>query len=232
MIQTDLERPAKRLTSRQRLVLEFIIEHIKTSGYPPTIREIGDQMSIRSTNGVNDHLKALEKKGYLERQDAKSRALKPLFDGYGSPLEESGTATSQASHQNVEAIPVMGRIAAGNPIAAIESTEDFFQLDPSYLGRHAQGDVFALVVRGESMIEDGIHDGDYIFVRRQADAPDGGIVAAMIDGEATVKRIYREKGRIRLQPSNGAMEPIYVSEQQARETAILGRVVGVFRKLN
>ena len=242
----------KKLTKRQRLVLEYIIEHIDEQGYPPTIREIGDHMEIRSTNGVNDHLKALERKGYLSRQDAKSRAIKPILNADGDLLDDGSSSSVNTAgsgkviamqgyrrggsqmdedYEDVQSVPVVGRIAAGKPISAIENTEQILRIGQGMLGKVGMEDVFALVVRGDSMIEDGIFDGDYIFVRKQSDARDGEIVAAMVDGEATVKRLYREGNRIRLQPANSTMEPIYVHAHEARDTAILGRVVGVYRKL-
>jgi len=230
-------KPLTKLTSRQAKVLELIAEHIHKVGYPPTIRELGDALGIRSTNGVNDHLKALEKKGYLSREDAKSRTLRPLFwpSGQAFDLSLSPGAPAQAEatmeHDgDIHQVPVVGRIAAGAPISAIEQTEEVVAIGEGLLGRHP--DLFALRVKGESMIEDGIFDGDYIFVRKQSDVRDGVIVAAMVDGEATVKRLFREKGQVRLQPANSTMEPIYVREEDGRDTSVLGPVVGVFRRLN
>ncbi len=220
------ERPEKKLTERQGKVLNFIGEHILDAGYPPTIREIGDYLGIRSTNGVNDHLKALEKKGYIERTDAKSRALKPLFWPDRNPFE---TYVRDENAEETFSIPIVGRIAAGVPIAAIENVEERVTLGQSLIGQPK--DVFGLTVHGESMIEDGIFDGDYIFVKKQSVARNGEIVAAMVDGEATVKRFYKEDGRIRLQPANSTMEPIYIDASQGKETSILGKVIGVFRKL-
>lgn len=250
--KVERQMTVKKLTKRQRLVLEYIIEHIDEQGYPPTIREIGDHMEIRSTNGVNDHLKALERKGYLSRQDAKSRAIKPILNADGDLLDDGSSSSVNTAgsgkviamqgyrrggsqmdedYEDVQSVPVVGRIAAGKPISAIENTEQILRIGQGMLGKVGMEDVFALVVRGDSMIEDGIFDGDYIFVRKQSDARDGEIVAAMVDGEATVKRLYREGNRIRLQPANSTMEPIYVHAHEARDTAILGRVVGVYRKL-
>ena len=224
----------KKLTKRQRMVLRYIIDHIQDHGFPPTIREIGDHMGIKSTNGVNDHLKELERKDYLERKDAKSRALKPLRNEDGDLIEET-TFSSVGANEDMEdvyQIPVVGRIAAGLPITAIENTENILRIGQGMLGRGADNsDIFALTVSGDSMIEDGIFDGDYIFVKRQQDARDGEIVAAMVDGEATVKRLFREGERVRLQPANSSMEPIYVHAHEARETMILGKVVGVYRQL-
>ncbi len=221
-----------KLTKRQAAVLDFIIECIDVEGYPPTIREIGDHLGIKSTNGVNDHLKAIERKGYLEREDAKSRALKPLFNPDGSPYGREAVGSTDDTRvfdEPIRSVPVVGRIAAGLPAQAIENTEEFLAIGESLLGRG--GDIFGLRVTGESMIEDGIHDGDYIFVKRQQEARNGEIVAAMVDGEATVKRLYREGQRIRLQPANSSMDPIYVHAAEGRNAGILGRVVGVFRKL-
>lgn len=221
-----------KLTQRQMTVLAFIIECIDTEGYPPTIREIGNHMSIKSTNGVNDHLKAIERKGYLEREDGKSRALKPLFNPDGSDYRRgaiSSDDTMTVFDEEIRRIPVVGRIAAGVPMQAIENTEEFLAIGEGMLGR--SGDIFGLRVSGESMIDDGIHDGDYIFVAKQKTARNGEIVAAMVEGEATVKRFYREGSRIRLQPANSTMEPIYVNAADGRDADILGRVVGVYRKI-
>ncbi len=225
-----MERPEKKLTDRQAAVLEFISGHITDTGFPPTIREIGDHLGISSTNGVNDHLKALERKGYLTREDAKSRAIRPLFDREGNPPESASHADENTVLDDVHQIPIIGRIAAGAPITAVENIENMVTLGESLIGR--PNEVFGLVVKGESMIEDGIFDGDYIFVKKQQDARNNEIVAVMVDGEATVKRFFREKtGVIRLQPSNNAMEPIFVTADQARDTQVLGKVIAVFRRL-
>jgi len=232
MTTTSINPSLAKLTKRQMTVLSFIIECIDTEGYPPTIREIGNHMSIKSTNGVNDHLKAIERKGYLEREDGKSRALKPLFNPDGTFYQRgaiSSDDTTTVFDEEIRRIPIVGRIAAGLPMLADENTEEFLALGEGLLGRSA--DVFGLRVSGESMIEDGIHDGDYIFVARQKTARNGEIVAAMVEGEATVKRFYREGSRIRLQPANASMEPIFVNAADGRDTDILGRVVGVYRKL-
>ncbi len=225
-----MERPEKKLTARQAAVLDFITDHISDEGFPPTIREIGDHLGISSTNGVNDHLKALERKGYLLREDAKSRAIRPIFDPDGNPIDSVLTSEEPEVLDETHSIPVLGRIAAGAPISAIENVEENVTIGESLIGRPS--DVFGLVVKGESMIEDGIFDGDYIFVKKQQDARDGEVVAAMVDGEATVKRLFREKGGVvRLQPANSAMEPIFVTADQARDTQILGKVIAVFRRL-
>ena len=204
------ERP--QLTERQQMVLAYIRSSIEERGYPPTIREIGSHMGIRSTNGVNDHLKALERKGYLVRDELKSRALRPAD-----------------MHDNLIDVPLMGRIAAGSPILATENIEDTVRIDSFLLGNHRQ--VFALRVVGQSMIGDGIHDGDYIFVKKQITARPGEIVVVLVEDEATVKRFYPEGDRIRLQPSNPTMDPIYVHREDFRSTSVLGVVVGVYRQM-
>ena len=225
--------PPENLTDRQKAVLAFIIDHIGREGYPPTIREIGDHLGIKSTNGVNDHLKALERKGYLERQAGKSRALQPRRTPEGDTLggeSDAGDPEAPAEQTgDVHTVPMVGRIAAGSPVEAIENTEDYLAVSESMVGH--DDNLFALEVDGDSMIEDGIFDGDYIFVRQQETADNGEIVAAMVDEEATVKRFYREDGRIRLQPANSSMSPIYVDKAQGRRAQILGKVVGVYRNL-
>lgn len=218
------------LTDRQRQVLEFIAQSITDTGYPPTIREIGQALEIRSTNGVNDHLRALERKGFIERGNAKSRAIQVTPQGEGE-LGYQPTAPSGGSFDESLSVPVLGRIAAGTPIEAIEQSDEHVRIDPSLLGRAQGADVFALRVEGESMIGDGILDGDLIFVRRQADARRGEMVAVWVDGSATVKRYYRDGDTIRLEPSNPAMDPIFVHAADARETAVLGKVIGVYREL-
>jgi repressor LexA len=213
---TDPRSGKPPLTNRQQQALDFITACLQERGYPPTLREIGEHMGIRSTNGVNDHLKALERKGYLVREELKSRALRPV-------------AMTQAKKAEV---PILGRVAAGQPILANENIVDKVVVDRFFIGAASGRDVFGLVVQGESMIEDGIYDGDYIFVRKQATAERGEIVVVMIDGEATVKRIYPEGDRVRLQPANASMRPIYVSRDEFRAIDILGKVIGVYRRLH
>jgi repressor LexA len=224
------------LTDRQLEVLRFIARQIDDAGYPPTIREIGEGLDIRSTNGVNDHLKALERKGYLTRDPVKSRALIPT-DAARSVLGEAArpanvVSISKASNRpttRIVEIPIVGRVAAGQPILAQERIEDTVQVDSFLLGTNKR--VYGLRVQGDSMIGDGILPGDYVFVKKQLDADDGEIVVAMIDDEATVKRVYFEGDRVRFQPSNPRMAPIYVRQSDFRSTMILGVVVGIYRKL-
>lgn len=223
------------LTERQRKVLEFIVQYIQENRYPPTVREIGVAMGIRSTNGVSDHLKALERKAYLERQGMKSRALVPTAGAWkllGVSREEGGPepleAAASADAQTVR-IPLLGRVAAGQPILAEESWEDSVQIDRALLGRRPEQSTFALKVKGDSMIGDGIHEGDLVVVRQQPTARPGEIVVARIENEATVKRFHPEGDRIRLQPSNPTLEPIYVERDAGRDVQILGVVIGLFR---
>ena len=205
------------LTDRQRLVLDYIQQSIEQRGYPPTLREIGEHMGIRSTNGVNDHLKALEKKGYLEREDLKSRALRPIsLDGAGP------------TGQMVE-VPILGRVAAGEPILAIEQAEDTVKVDRFFLGSNRE--VFALKIKGDSMIEAGIYDGDYIFVKKQLQANRGDIVVAMINDEATVKYFHPDGDHIEFRPANAAMKPIIVRKREWKSVNLIGLVVGVYRRL-
>lgn len=202
-----------KITRRQQQILDFITECINLRGYPPSMREIGDHFGIRSTNGVNDHLKALQRKGFLVRDFMKSRAIRPV-SGSGQYLE----------------VPIVGRVAAGQPVLAVENIEDTVKVDRFFIGPSRE--VFALRVTGESMIEDGIFDGDFIFVRKQISADSGDIVVAIIEGEATVKRYYPEGDRIRFQPANESMDPIYVRRDEFKSVDLIGVVIGVFRKMN
>jgi repressor LexA len=206
------EEPAGGLTDRQRQVLDFISDSIRKRGYPPTLREIGSHFGIRSTNGVNDHLRALEKKGFLHREDLKSRALRPVFND-----------------DDFVDVPVLGKVAAGQPMLAVQNYEDTVKIDRFFIGQTRE--VFALRVKGDSMIEAGIFDGDYVFIRKQLQATAGEIVVAMIGDEATVKRYYPEGDTIRFQPANAAMSPIIVRKKDFRSVNLLGVVIGVYRKM-
>jgi repressor LexA len=217
------------LTDRQKEVLQFIQRSIDGRGYPPTLREIGEHMGIRSTNGVNDHLKALEKKGYLAREDLKSRALRPLKLPDGAPRAEIGQA-AELDGEMVE-VPLIGRVAAGAPLLAVENREDTVKVDRFFLGNNAGREVFALRVKGDSMIDDGIHDGDFIFVRKALTAEKGDIVVALIEDEATVKRYFPEGDSIRFQPANANMQPIIVKKRDFKSVNLIGIVVGVYRKI-
>jgi len=216
------------LTDRQQAILDFITQSIDERGYPPTLREIGEHFGIRSTNGVNDHLRALEKKGHLQREDLKSRALRPV-GAASSSSSMSGRAGRDPRAEDMVAIPVVGRVAAGLPLLAVENVQDTVHVDKFFIGQTRE--VFALRVKGDSMIEDGIFDGDYIFVKKQLQASRGEIVVAMIGDEATVKRYYPEGDTIRFQPANAAMQPILVKKKDFRSVNLIGIVVGVYRKM-
>jgi repressor LexA len=219
------------LTARQQMVLDFIRQSIADRGYPPTLREIGARMGIRSTNGVNDHLRALERKGYLTREDMKSRALRPtgLGTGVANGNDDVLAAAVPLNDDDLIEVPVVGRVAAGLPLLADEHVIDTVRIDRGLLkgGR----EVFGLKVNGDSMIEAGILNGDYIFVRKQLTAQRGDIVVALIGDEATVKYYYPEKDYVRFQPANKTMAPILVRASDFRPTMLLGVVVGVFRRL-
>jgi repressor LexA len=208
------------LSPRQAEVLDFIRSWVDQHGVPPTFREIGDHLDIRSTNGVSDHVRALERKGFLERAGS---------SGSARCLRLTRRAQTSMEEERVVGIPVLGRIAAGIPIPAVEDADTSLLVDRGLLP--SSGELFALVIRGDSMIEDGILDGDYVFVRRTPTCRDGEIAAVMVDGEATVKRVYREKGRLRLQPANAEMSPIYV-RADAGDVSVLGVIVGVYRRVN
>lgn len=213
------------LTHRQEQTLEFIRRSIEQRGYPPTLREIGQYMGIRSTNGVNDHLRALERKGYLRREDMKSRALR-LVD---ASEEQTPSERSVGAEDDLVHIQVLGRVAAGLPLLAQQNVVDTICIDRMMVrgGR----DVFGLRVQGDSMIDAGIFSGDYVFVRKQPTAERGTIVVALIGDEATVKYYYPERDYIRFQPANAQMAPILVRAVDFKPTMLLGKVIGVFRRL-
>lgn len=237
----------RALTERQRSVLEFICASIETRGYPPTLREIGSKLGIRSTNGVNDHLRALERKGYLTREDMKSRTLRPTartLAAFGRGGD--GIAVGRRSSQDVGSVgetrgddtitvDIIGRVAAGPLTTALQHVEDTVRIDRGMLGRNAgsvcQGEVFGLRLRGDSMIEAGLHDGDYVFVKKTVEARKGAIVIAMVGDEATCKYYFPEPDVIRLEPANAAMKAIVVPRSEWRETQILGVVVGMYRRM-
>lgn len=214
----------EKLTERQQKVLDYIRDSIRQQGYPPTLREIGNQLGIRSTNGVNDHLRALERKGYLTRMDMKSRTLKLTPAAFPKP-----TLAEAVSSPDIVEIPILGRVAAGQPIEALENVEDTVHIDRMMID--GAREIFGLRVRGDSMIEAGIHDGDYVFVRKQIEAQRGEIIVALVGDEATCKYYYPERDHVRLEPANSQMAPILIHKNEWRSTRILGVVVGVYRKL-
>ena len=209
------------LTKRQEQTLDFIRRSINERGYPPTLREIGEHMGIRSTNGVNDHLRALERKGYLRREDMKSRALKLV--------EAAETSTPVPIDDDMIEVQVLGRVAAGLPVLAEENIIDTVRID-RLLVRGGR-EIFGLRVTGDSMIEAGILSGDYVFVRKQSLAERGDIVVALIGDEATIKYYYPERDYVRFQPANAQMAPILVRATDFRSTMLLGKVVGVYRRI-
>ncbi len=202
---------SRGLTRRQRQILDYVIEYTRRRGYPPSVRDIGNALHLTSSSTVHSHLSALEKKGYLRRDPSKPRAIEVLKDPTSLP------------HKRVVSLPVVGRVTAGAPILAEQNIEDSFTLPEDFVG---SGECFLLRVRGDSMVGAGIFDGDYLLVRRQSHAQDGDIVVARLGEEATVKRFYREGDRIRLQPENPTMEPIFT-----RDVVIEGKAVGLIRRL-
>lgn len=204
------------LTEKQKNVLDFIQQFTQEHGYPPSVREIGAAVGLTSTATVHGYLERLEKKGYLDRAALKTRAMRVV-----NPQQEVETAVT-ADEKYME-VPIVGRVAAGSPILAQEQVEGYLPLSFDFAKNK---DLFVLRVKGESMINVGIYDGDLIIVSRGPDARNGDTVVALIEDEATVKTFYQEKDHIRLQPENDTMEPILV-----KEVAILGKVVGLFRNL-
>lgn len=202
---------AKRTDTRQEDILRFIHEQVTAKGYPPTVREIGEAVNLSSTSTVHGHLSRLEKKGLLQRDPTKPRAIELTEAG----LEKIGAQS--------ETIPMLGVVTAGEPILAVEDASDFFPVPPNL--SNDIGSLFMLTIRGESMINMGILDGDNVIVRQQRDAQNGDVVIAMTDeNEATCKRFFREDDHIRLQPENDYMEPIILPN-----VTILGQVVGLYR---
>lgn len=212
------------ISKRQQQAYDYICAFTATHGYPPSVREIGNAIGLSSPSTVHSHLHKLEKAGYIKRDPNKPRTIE--ITGPGSESLHQGAAIAQVQQdvdKNTITLPLVGRVAAGSPILAEQNVEEVMTLPTSVVGDQNS---FILRVRGESMINAGIFDGDYIVVREQSNAHNGEIVVALIDDSATVKTFYREKDRIRLQPENDTMEPIY-----AVNPTILGRVTGLFRSM-
>lgn len=203
----------EELSERQRAILEFIQAELMRKGYPPSVREIGEAVGLSSSSTVHAHLSQLEKAGYIRRDPTKPRAIEVLLSGDG-----------RDSIRNIVRLPILGRVAAGQPLLADENIEEYFPL-PRDFG--PIDEAFMLRVRGESMIGAGIYDGDLVVVQRTPQANNGDIVVALIEDEATVKRLFRENGHIRLQPENERMDPIYATDVQ-----IIGKVVGLVRRIH
>jgi repressor LexA len=212
------------LTGRQQEIWDFLVEYVDRHGYPPTVREIGQRVGLASPSTVHAHLANLERAGYLRRDPTKPRALELLQHRRAPAAEAVELRPERETHR----LPLVGQVAAGGPLLAEENIEDYIGV-PEPLSKG--GEEFLLRIKGESMVNAGILDGDFVVVRRQQDARNGEIVVALAGAdesadEATVKRFFREEGRVRLQPENDALEPIYAPHVQ-----ILGRVTGVFRSL-
>jgi repressor LexA len=210
------------LTGRQQEIWDFLVDYVDRHGYPPTVREIGEKVGLASPSTVHAHLANLERAGYLRRDPTKPRALELIGHRRAEPVE------GRPPERELHPLPLVGQIAAGGPLLAEENVEDYIGV-PEPLSKG--GEEFLLRVKGESMINAGILDGDIVVVRRQQDARNGEIVVALVGddesaNEATVKRFFREDNRVRLQPENDALEPIY-----APYVDILGKVTGVFRSL-
>jgi repressor LexA len=208
-LEEDVNMNSTTLNDKEQKVLEYIKEQIKDTGYPPSVREICAALGFKSTSSAHQYIWRLAEKGYIDKGDLKTRAIKVV-----------GT-------ESTISVPIVGKVAAGEPILATENIEDYMTIGESFFSKDAlHNDNFILKVQGESMIEAGINNGDYIIVSKQSTARNGEIVVAMIEGEATVKTFYKEKDHIRLQPENSTMDPIIV-----RDCQILGKVVGLVRKI-
>lgn len=201
------------LTKREIQVLECIISSISTNGYPPTVREIGRRIGLKSPSSVHGYLDRLEEKDYIMRTASKTRAI---------VVKDKNSPMYQSNKQTVD-VPIVGVVTAGEPILAVENIEGYFPIDSSLA---KDKDLFVLRVRGESMINAGIMDGDYVLIEKVSFASNGDIVLALIDESSTIKRFYREDGYIKLQPENDSMEPIYL-----KNAKILGHVIALYRKI-
>ena len=209
------------LNKREKAILKAIEKSVETKGYAPSVREIGKEVGLSSTATVHGYLSRLQDTGYIRKEDNKGRTLKLLKNSSGEPIIDK--KKDFYTQRDLVDVPLVGKITAGSPILAVENITDTFPIPLDFVGN---SDSFMLTVRGESMIEAGILDGDYILVKRQKVAENGQIVVALIGDEATVKTFYKEKDHIRLQPENSSMDPIIVPNCE-----ILGKVAGVFRKI-
>lgn len=220
-------KKSNELNEREKDILNFIEQQIKENGYPPSVREIGKSVGLSSTATVHGYLTKLEEKGYVKKENQKGRTLRLLkglkTENQTKQEEFKPEGKNLYSSKELVEVPIVGKITAGAPILAVENVTDTFPIPIDFVGN---SESFMLTVSGESMIEAGILDGDYILVKKQNVARNGEIVVALIGDEATVKTFYKEKDHIRLQPENSSMDPIIVSNCE-----ILGKVAGVFRKL-
>ena len=214
------------LSKREKAILRFIEKQVKENSYPPSVREIGKAVGLSSTATVHGYLAKLEQKGYIKKENQKGRTLRILKqedEFYDASKLAKNSQKAFFNKKELVDVPLVGKITAGSPILAVQNITDTFPIPIDVVGNSMS---FMLVVSGESMIEAGILDGDFILVRRQSVAENGEIVVALIDDEATVKTFYKEKDHIRLQPENSTMDPIIVPDCK-----ILGKVIGVFRKM-
>ena len=200
-----------KISSKQREILEYIKQEILNKGYPPAVREICEAVHLKSTSSVHSHLETLEKNGYIRRDPTKPRAIEIIDDNFNLTRRE------------VVNVPIIGQVAAGQPLLAVENIENYFPIPTEFM---PNAETFMLKVKGDSMINAGIFNGDKILVQKQSDAQNGDIVVALVDDSATVKTFYKEDGHFRLQPENDTMDPIIVNDCQ-----ILGKVFGIFRIL-
>ena len=201
-----------KISSKQREILEYIKQEILNKGYPPAVREICEAVHLKSTSSVHSHLETLEKNGYIRRDPTKPRAIEIIDDNFNLTRRE------------VVNVPIIGQVAAGQPLLAVENIENYFPIPTEFM---PNAETFMLKVKGDSMINAGIFNGDKILVQKQSDAQNGDIVVALVDDSATVKTFYKEQGHVRLQPENDTMDPIIVNE-----CSILGKVFGIMRFLN
>lgn len=217
-------KKSTEINKREKAILKYVEKQILANGYPPSVREIGKAVGLSSTATVHGYLAKLEEKGYLKKEDKKGRTLKLLKGGNGEPISNNKNQGKDFyTQRELVEVPVIGKITAGEPILAVENVTDTFPIPIDFVGN---SEAFMLKVRGESMIEAGILDGDNILVKKQNTARNGEIVVALIGDEATVKTFYKESDHIRLQPENSSMDPIIVPTCE-----ILGKVAGVFRKM-
>lgn len=216
-----------KLTEKQRQILEYLKQEILQRGFPPSVREISEAVSLRSTSSVHAHLETLERKGYIKRDATKPRAIEICDEGFhtGRLGAIQGIASEDTvSQSEVAQIPLIGKVAAGEPILAVENIEGYF---PMPVDRLPNAETFLLKVQGESMVNAGILDGDLVLVEQQATAENGEKIVALVNDSATVKTFYKEDGYFRLQPENDEMDPILVDDLQ-----IVGKVIGVLRFLS
>ncbi|NLI58494.1 MAG: transcriptional repressor LexA [Clostridium sp.] len=217
----------KQLTKKQQEILDFLNKEIETKGYPPSVREICKAVGFKSTSTVHSYLSKLEEEGYIVKDPTKPRALKVIKNDKKENLKDSDNHYSKKdyySKKELVDVPIVGKVTAGQPILAVENIEDTFPLPVDFVQNSS---AFMLKVSGDSMIEAGILDNDYILVKQQSTAINGDVVVALIGDEATVKTFYREKEHIRLQPENKYLDPIIIKD----DLMILGKVIGVFRKM-